>query len=106
MPPFDTFGALSGLFLTGDMLNMTHFDTVGPILTGEMLNFFNPHLGTAVNVAQIRGPLIMTAANDRLRHFGYQLKKKKLHLLNKFCLHPPLPAGRFGRGSLLRQRFT
>ncbi len=58
------------------MLNMTHVDTVGPFLTGEMLNFFNPHLGTAVNVAQIRGPLIMTAANDRLRHFGYQQKKK------------------------------
>ena len=33
--------------------------------SGEMLNFFNPHLGTAVNVTQIKGPLVMTAANDR-----------------------------------------
>jgi ankyrin repeat protein/Ca2+-binding EF-hand superfamily protein len=33
--------------------------------SGEILNWYSPHLGTTVNVAQLRGPLVMTAANDR-----------------------------------------
>ena len=33
--------------------------------SGQMLDVFNPHLGTAVNVVQLKGPLVLTAANDR-----------------------------------------
>ena len=33
--------------------------------SGEMLNWYNPHLGTAVNRVMLKGPMCFTAANDR-----------------------------------------